>query len=82
MHSFLDYLIDPMGWLPWEGRSPDKLDEVFYAEYENQGPGANTKGRVPWAREINNSSEAAKFPVKNFINGDQWIPWTIPFDLM
>ncbi|KAH7857828.1 hypothetical protein Vadar_016971 [Vaccinium darrowii] len=82
MHSFLDYLIDPMGWLAWEGRSPDKIDEVFYAEYENEGPGANTKGRVPWAREIKNSSEAAMFTVKNFINGDQWIPWTIPFDLM
>ncbi|KAH7866104.1 hypothetical protein Vadar_015632 [Vaccinium darrowii] len=57
------------GWLPWEGRSPDKLDEVIYAEYDNKGPGANTKGRVPWAREINSSSEAAEFTVKNFING-------------
>ncbi|KAI8546940.1 hypothetical protein RHMOL_Rhmol07G0158800 [Rhododendron molle] len=84
INSFLDSLIDPAGWLEWEGRGPDELDKVFYAEYKNKGPGANIKGRVPWARIINSSTEAAEFTVRNFINGDRWIPSTIPFfpDLM
>ncbi|KAI8523305.1 hypothetical protein RHMOL_Rhmol13G0063100 [Rhododendron molle] len=47
INTFLDDLIDPAGWLEWEGRDPDKLGKVFYAEYNNKGPGANTKGSKP-----------------------------------
>ncbi|XP_057461150.1 pectinesterase 2-like [Actinidia eriantha] len=79
MQSFLDDIIDPLGWLEWEGRGVDK---VYYVEYKNRGPGANTEGRVKWARVINSSTTAAKFSVRNFIEGDKWIPSTgIPFFL-
>ncbi|GMP81530.1 hypothetical protein CsSME_00036208 [Camellia sinensis var. sinensis] len=47
MQSYLDDIIDPKGWLEWNGRSPDT---VYYAEYKNEGPGANTGGRVPWEK--------------------------------
>ncbi|GMP81381.1 hypothetical protein CsSME_00036116 [Camellia sinensis var. sinensis] len=47
MQSYLDDIIDPKGWLEWNGRSPDR---VYYAEYKNEGPGANTGGRVPWEK--------------------------------
>ena len=79
MQSYLDDIIDPKGWLEWEGRDPNR---VYYAEYQNRGPGARTKDRVQWARVINSSVEAAKFTVRNFIQGGQWIPSTgIPFFL-
>ncbi|XP_057460420.1 pectinesterase/pectinesterase inhibitor PPE8B-like isoform X2 [Actinidia eriantha] len=79
MQSFLGDIIDPKGWLEWEGRGVDK---VYYAEYKNRGPGANIEGRVKWARVINSSTEAAKFSVRNFIEGDKWILSTgIPFFL-
>ncbi|GMP81384.1 hypothetical protein CsSME_00036118 [Camellia sinensis var. sinensis] len=55
MQSYLDDIIDPKGWLEWNGRSPDT---VYYAEYKNEGPGANTGGRVPWEKVINSSIEA------------------------
>ncbi|KAI7982491.1 hypothetical protein LOK49_LG15G02271 [Camellia lanceoleosa] len=47
MQSYLDDIIDPKGWLEWNGRSPDR---VYYVEYNNSGPGANTQGRVKWAK--------------------------------
>ncbi|KAF7148610.1 hypothetical protein RHSIM_Rhsim03G0038100 [Rhododendron simsii] len=73
LQSFLDNLIDPGGWLEWEGKG-HSVDKVDYAEYENRGPGASTVGRVKWARVINSSGEATKFTVRNFIEGDTWIP--------
>lgn len=73
MQSFLDNLIDPGGWLEWGGKG-HSVDKVDYAEYENRGPGASTVGRVKWARVINSSGEATKFTVRNFIDGDTWIP--------
>lgn len=77
MQTFLDSIIDPKGWLKWEGH---KQDQPFYAEYSNRGPGANTKGRVKWERVIS-ASEAASYTVRNFIKGESWIPSTeIPCD--
>ncbi|GFY81388.1 plant invertase/pectin methylesterase inhibitor superfamily [Actinidia rufa] len=79
MQSYLDDIIDPKGWLEWEGRDPNR---VYYAEYQNRGPGSRTRDRVQWARVINSSVEAAKFTVRNFIQGGKWIPSTgIPFFL-
>ncbi|KAH7838008.1 hypothetical protein Vadar_020850 [Vaccinium darrowii] len=81
LQSSLDDLIEPQGWLEWEGQ---KRDNVDYAEYENRGPGSNITGRVPWARVINSSSEASQYTVRNFIQGNTWIPKEIPYspDLM
>ncbi|KAL7207688.1 hypothetical protein ACSBR1_029607 [Camellia fascicularis] len=78
MQSYLDDIIDPKGWLEWNGRSPDR---VYYAEYKNEGPGANTGGRVPWEKVINSSIEATNFTLRNFIEGDKWIPATASYDM-
>ena len=43
MQSFLDDNINPHGWLNWTGH---KLDQPYYAEFDNRGPGANTNARV------------------------------------
>ncbi|XP_073042170.1 pectinesterase-like [Primulina eburnea] len=80
MRSLLDKLIDPSGWLEWEGQGHG-VDKVYYAEYDNRGPGANTSSRVKWARTIK-YREANKFTARNFIQGQKWIGLTgIPYYL-
>ncbi|KAL5996247.1 hypothetical protein ACLOJK_026321 [Asimina triloba] len=82
MQSFLDDLIDPKGWLEWNGTFA--LDTLFYVEYQNRGPGANTENRVKWPgyKLLNSSVDAQPFTVRNFIQGDLWLPSTgVPFHL-
>ncbi|KAE9464002.1 hypothetical protein C3L33_04070, partial [Rhododendron williamsianum] len=74
MQSFLDDIVKPEGWsISWDNiRKP----YIFYAEYNNSGPGANTSGRVKWPgyRVITSAAEASRFTVSKFIDGDAWIP--------
>ncbi|XP_073017260.1 pectinesterase-like [Primulina eburnea] len=72
MQSFMDKLIDPRGWWEWPGHG---LDTLFYAEYQNRGPGANTKNRVKWARTINYPG-AKRFTARVFLKGEKWISST------
>ncbi|KAF8387678.1 hypothetical protein HHK36_026332 [Tetracentron sinense] len=81
LQSQLDGIINPQGWSEWDGRASG-LDTLYYGEYQNRGPGANTKDRVNWPgyKIITSSTEAAKFTVREFIQGNTWIPSTgIPF---
>ncbi|KAJ0981271.1 hypothetical protein J5N97_009526 [Dioscorea zingiberensis] len=80
MKTSLGGLIDPAGWLEWDGDFA--LSTLYYGEYMNSGAGAGTSGRVKWPgfHVITDASEAAKFTVKNFLSGDNWIPSTgIPY---
>ncbi|KAF2318673.1 hypothetical protein GH714_010005 [Hevea brasiliensis] len=80
MQSFIDNVIDPKGWTEWENNSTN-LANIFYAEYQNRGPGASTRGRVKWTsyRRINRA-QATNFTVRNFISGYEWLPSLgIPF---
>ncbi|XP_058222388.1 pectinesterase-like [Rhododendron vialii] len=74
MESFLDDIVKPEGWsISWDNiRKP----YIFYAEYNNSGPGANTSGRVKWpgCRVLTSAAEATRFTVSKFIDGDAWIP--------
>ena len=38
------------GWNNWN--NPENEKTVFYAEYKNTGPGANTTGRVKWSKQL------------------------------
>lgn len=81
MKSSLDSLINPSGWSPWSGSFA--LSTLYYGEYMNTGPGANTARRVNWPgfHVITNPSEAVKFSVGDFLDGDSWIPGSgVPFD--
>ena len=75
LQSFLDKVIDPAGWLPWDGDFA--LSTLFYAEFNNTGPGAVTAGRVKWPgyRTIN-ATDALNFTVSGFLDGDKWLPGT------
>ncbi|KAG5582477.1 hypothetical protein H5410_053104 [Solanum commersonii] len=79
MESYIDNLIDPRGWVEWiESTNKSVGRRPYYLEYKNRGPGAVTKGRVTWASVTSDQDIASKFTVRNFINGDQWIPVNIP----
>ncbi|XP_078159138.1 pectinesterase-like isoform X2 [Carex rostrata] len=80
IQSYLDSLIDPSGWLPWNGTFA--LSTLYYGEYLNTGPGSSTAKRVTWPgyRVITSAKEADQFTVSSFIQGDQWISMTnVPF---
>ncbi|KMZ61567.1 pectin methylesterase, family CE8 [Zostera marina] len=73
MECNLDSLIAPEGWLPWDGNFA--LDTLYYGEYENAGPGADTAGRVGWNgyNPVMSSSDASQFTVNEFLFGGSWI---------
>ncbi|XP_052112808.1 pectinesterase 2 isoform X3 [Arachis duranensis] len=80
MKSSLDSLIDPAGWLEWNGNFA--LNTLYYGEYMNTGLGSSTANRVKWGgyHVITNAAEASKFSVANFIAGNSWLPSTrVPF---
>ncbi|CAI8603490.1 unnamed protein product [Vicia faba] len=82
MDTFIDDLIHPDGYLPWqtpEGFSG--MDTCFYAEYHNYGPGSNKSKRVHWAGIRNlNSKTAHLFAPSKFFHGGDWIQATgVPY---
>ncbi|KAE9608196.1 putative pectinesterase [Lupinus albus] len=71
MESEIGDIIHPDGWLPWAGNFA--LNTLYYAEFNNTGPGSNTNARVNWVgRKVINKDEATKFTVGSFLNGT-WI---------
>eukprot|EP01018_Ginkgo_biloba_P027979 Gb_01424 [translate_table: standard] len=76
MLSTLNDIIDPAGWLEWNGDFA--LSTLYYGEYQNNGPGAATDKRVKWPgyRVITSSDEAAQFTVSEFIEGLSWLQST------
>lgn len=80
MQSYLDSVIQPAGWLAWSGNFA--LSTLYYGEYGNSGPGADTSQRVPWSGyHVMNISDAQNFTVGSFISGDTWIPFgAVPYD--
>ncbi|GLT71249.1 hypothetical protein SLA2020_432830 [Shorea laevis] len=80
LKSYIDDLVDPAGWLEWDGTFA--LKTLYYGEYMNEGPGSNTSARVTWPgyRVITNSTEASQFTVGEFIQGSEWLNSTsIPY---
>ncbi|KAK2975837.1 hypothetical protein RJ640_022854, partial [Escallonia rubra] len=80
IQTYLDSLVDPAGWLEWDGNFA--LNTLYYGEYRNSGPGSSTGERVKWRgyRVITNPTEASRFSVSNFIAGRSWLPATsVPF---
>ncbi|CAK9145693.1 unnamed protein product [Ilex paraguariensis] len=81
MQSFLDYIIDPEGWLKWDNNT-STLSSLYYGEYQNYGPGANTANRITWKgyHKAMSLAEAENFAVRNFIKDQAWLgPTSIPY---
>jgi pectin methylesterase-like acyl-CoA thioesterase len=74
MESEIGDFIQPEGWTPWEGNFA--LNTLYYAEYNNTGPGASTSARVKWpGYKVINKEEASKYTVGNFLKGS-WVQST------
>lgn len=70
-------IIDPAGWLPWNGTFA--LNTLFYGEYRNKGPGAGVAKRVPWSTQLT-ARQTKKFLLKKLVGGTAWLPATgVPF---
>lgn len=67
----------PKGWNAWPGDPlfADKDKTAFYAEYRNNGPGADTAKREKWVK-ILSSGEAKKYSIRNIFS--DWNPLINP----
>ncbi|KAG4142777.1 hypothetical protein ERO13_D06G148700v2 [Gossypium hirsutum] len=75
MQSKIGAFLDPVGWKGWVA-NVDPPISIFYAEYQNSGPGSNVDNRVKWAgyRSTLSDVDAGKFTVETFIQGHDWLP--------
>jgi pectin methylesterase-like acyl-CoA thioesterase len=73
MECDIPAFIDKAGYLPWNGDFG--LKTLWYAEYANRGPGADTAGRVAWPgyKKVISKEEADKFTVQNFLHAEPWL---------
>ncbi|KAL0426739.1 UNVERIFIED_CONTAM: Pectinesterase 2 [Sesamum latifolium] len=77
MQSNIDGEISARGWVEWRGAGGNTYKTLYFAEYENMGPGAGTSGRVNWPGfHVIGAPEATKFTVASFIGGNSWLPST------
>ncbi|CAF1797568.1 unnamed protein product [Brassica oleracea var. botrytis] len=79
MQTYIDGFLDPTGWNAWSGNFA--LSTLYYAEYNNTGPGSSTTNRVTWpGYHVINATDASNFTVTNFLVGEGWIGQTgVPF---
>ncbi|TYH43003.1 hypothetical protein ES332_D11G099300v1 [Gossypium tomentosum] len=83
MESTLGDFIKPEGWILFEG--PDKVnyeETLYYAEYNNRGPGANLNARVNWKGYHNiDRVTAMQFTIQSFLlSKENWLPLIgVPF---
>ncbi|CAO2841627.1 unnamed protein product [Amaranthus hypochondriacus] len=74
MESMIGDFVAPEGWMPWQGTFA--LKTLYYAEFNNHGPGADTSIRVKWVGYKSSISrqEAQTYTVTPFLQGTNWIP--------
>nr|GMC77978.1 putative pectinesterase/pectinesterase inhibitor 45 [Ipomoea batatas] len=73
METEIGDLIDPEGWTPWSGKFA--LKTLYYAEFQNTGPGSTLLKRVKWPgyQGAIKIDEATRYTVVPFIQGDTWV---------
>ncbi|KAJ8443513.1 hypothetical protein Cgig2_016996 [Carnegiea gigantea] len=80
MESYIGDLIQPQGWLPWDGNFA--LETCYYSEFINAGPGAKLANRAKWRGvKIISYDSAEKFMPPNLFEIDEWIKDSgVPYD--
>lgn len=75
MQTEIGSVVDKAGWLSWVP-GVDPPETIYYAEFQNTGPGAGVEGRVKWAgyRPEITAEEATRYTVHQFLEGTEWIP--------
>ncbi|KAG2722496.1 hypothetical protein I3843_02G113700 [Carya illinoinensis] len=82
MQSEIGAFLNPLGWKEWVA-NVEPPGTIFYAEYQNTGPGSTVDQRVKWAgfEPSLTADVAGKFSVESFIQGSDWLPETnVNFD--
>uniref|UniRef100_J3LYJ3 Pectinesterase n=1 Tax=Oryza brachyantha TaxID=4533 RepID=J3LYJ3_ORYBR len=75
MESTIADFIKPEGYMPWNGDFA--LNTLYYAEYNNRGPGAGTSKRVNWKGfRVIGQKEAEQFTTGPFVDGATWLKFT------
>ncbi|GJN27393.1 hypothetical protein PR202_gb15413 [Eleusine coracana subsp. coracana] len=75
MESTIADFIKPEGYMPWD--KDFALKTLYYAEYNNRGPGAGTSKRVNWPGfRVIGKQEATQFTAGPFIDGATWLKFT------
>lgn len=70
LSSELPRNLSPQGWSPWS--KDGNIDNAFYAEVGDTGPGARPKDRLAGSHQLT-PEEAAQFMPEHFLaGGDQW----------
>jgi pectinesterase len=70
LSSQLPASLSPQGWSPWT--KDGNIDDAFYAEQDDTGPGARPKDRLSGSRQLT-AEEAAQFMPERFLAGsDHW----------
>lgn len=67
----LPAVIAPAGWNNWG--NPANEQTALYAEYKNTGEGADTKHRVPWAKQLSDK-EAKAYTLENIFANSSLLP--------
>lgn len=81
MESFIDDLIQPQGWLPWNDTFA--VTTLFYTEFNNRGPGSPKLDRIKWTgvKELP-VRRILRFTAARFIEAESWLPSSgVPFHL-
>ncbi|KAI2784384.1 carbohydrate esterase family 8 protein [Daldinia loculata] len=70
--TYLDSSIAPAGWSVWSTTDP-RTDGALLGEYQNYGPGADTKARASFSRQFSNA-DVAQFQLSTFFSsqGTSW----------
>ncbi|KAL0323441.1 UNVERIFIED_CONTAM: Pectinesterase [Sesamum angustifolium] len=72
MQSNIGGFVAPEGWSVWQGTFA--LDTLYYAEYQNRGPGSDQKSRVAWKGIQHFSPQMAEsWTGAIMYHGDEWI---------
>ncbi|KAK9724954.1 hypothetical protein RND81_05G111100 [Saponaria officinalis] len=70
-NSYLSGTITPLGWTNWS--FDGSTDNLYFAEYMNNGPGSTRSDRVAWSIEATDEAAALLLSI-DFIDGKQWLP--------
>lgn len=70
--TYLDSSIAPAGWSVWSTTDP-RTDGALLGEYQNYGPGADTKSRASFSQQLS-SADVAQFQLSTFFSsqGTSW----------
>lgn len=72
MQTSIDKFISPEGWKEWAGTTG--VDSLFFAEFQNRGPGSGQEKRVTWPgiKKLS-QGEVDQFTPESFYKGAQWV---------